>query len=83
MIDPRNIPRPAMFPMARPCRLTTKDGGLASPAHSHRAYPDRYGNGATDIVAGHFHNIENWEVKPSAADGHTHLLTSATCGAGI
>lgn len=82
MADPYLIPRPAMFPMALPCRMTTQDDGRLAPVHTHRAYPDRAGNGTTDIVASHFHYIRNGEIVPSPIDGHTHRLTNLSCGAG-
>ena len=82
MLDPRDIPRPAMFPMGRPCKMTTRDDGRLAPAHMHRAYPDREGNGTTDIVASHFHYIRNWQIIDSPVDGHTHTLTNAACGSG-
>jgi len=82
MCDPRSIPRPAMFPMARPCVLTSREEGRITPGHTHRAYPDRDGDGQTDIIASHFHYIRGWKVVPSPVDGHTHLLTTSSCGAG-
>jgi hypothetical protein len=82
MIDPRDIPRPAMFPMARPCRMTSKEEGLRTAAHTHRAYPDAVGNGATDVVASHFHYIQGGAIEASAVDGHTHLLLHVLCGTG-
>jgi hypothetical protein len=83
MIDPRNIPRPAMFPMTNPCRLTSRSGGCSAPVHSHRAYPDAAGNGMTDIIASHFHVIRNGIVLGSNIDGHIHRLTNVLCGTGI
>lgn len=82
MRDPFNFPRPAMFPMAAPCRLTTRSSGAATPDHMHRAYPDQLGNGATDHTASHTHFIYGWQVQPCPADGHTHILTKIPCGAG-
>jgi hypothetical protein len=81
MFDPRFIPRPAMFPLARPCRLTTTSSGPSAPPHTHRAYADRAGNGATDTVAAHFHYILSGKLQPSA-DGHTHTMTAICCGTG-
>jgi hypothetical protein len=71
-----------MFPMAAPCRLTTKDEGRAAPRHGHRGYPDSSGNGVTDVVASHFHYIRDWKVVPDLTDGHIHGLTSIPCGSG-
>jgi hypothetical protein len=79
--DPRNIRRPALFPMAKPCRMVSTSSGRLTPAHSHRAYPDRFGNGVTDTAAEHAHVIQNGQVLP-AVDGHAHLLTTIPCGAG-
>jgi hypothetical protein len=82
VIDPFNIPRPAMFPLAAPCRLTSQDDGKRTPVHMHRAYPDAEGNGMTDHVAGHTHYLRGWEVVPSSIDGHKHTLSNIRCGAG-
>jgi hypothetical protein len=80
--DPRSIKGPAMFPMRRPAQATSRSGGLRTPVHSHRAYPDRNGNGNTELAAGHFHAIVGGQVLP-AVDGHTHILTDVPNGAGI
>jgi hypothetical protein len=78
--DPRDIPRPAMFPMARPCRLTTQDSGRDAPLHRHRAYVDKNGNGMTDTVASHTHVVQNGVVLPSVRDQHDHKLSNVSCG---
>jgi hypothetical protein len=79
VIDPRNIRRPAMFPLAYPCRMTTTAGGSITPDHSHHAYPNAQGEGTTDIVVSHFHYIRGGQIIPSPVDGHTHILTKVFC----
>ena len=70
-----------MFPMVRPCWVTSQDDGPATPVHSHRAYVDRYGNGTTDVRVSHMHYVLDGKVLPSA-DGHAHILTNIPCGSG-
>jgi hypothetical protein len=81
MLDPRDIPRPNAQRTVSPCRMVTRADGPTVPAHQHRAYPDASGNGATDVVASHFHYIQGGQVLPGA-DGHTHKLLNILCGAG-
>lgn len=50
---------------------TTEDG------HRHVATFDaETGDGRTDTVAGHFHFVEQLELRPAVAGGHTHELTT-------
>lgn len=48
---------------------TTLSGG-----HTHVAQFDDHGRGRTSTDAGHFHWIDELDVRP-APDGHTHELT--------
>jgi hypothetical protein len=66
------------------CQLTTRDGGRLGmyPIHLHSAFMDVHGEGATDVIASHFHRIRNGRVLPDPSDGHTHRLTGLPCGAG-
>lgn len=83
MRDPFKIIRPVMFPQTHPCRLTTRGQGKLYPTHVHKGYPDKNGNGNTDISCSHYHRIANGRVLPDESDGHTHALTDLLCGTGI
>lgn len=82
MIDPYTIPRARMFPLPRPCLLTTRDWGRSAPVHCHRTNVDAEGNGATDIVADHFHRVLSHRIMPSPVDSHEHKFTDIPCGGG-
>jgi hypothetical protein len=82
MRDPYQIPRPAMFPLAAPCRMTMQASGRLTPVHVHWAYLDRRGVGKTNTVASHFHYVLDGKVTPSLIDRHIHGLTSIPCGLG-
>ena len=62
--------------------LTSQNGAPGIPIHNHRGYIDRHGNGVTDNVASHYHNIRYGRVVPSDRDGHTHRMTGLPTGAG-
>lgn len=51
---------------------------LTEPArdgHVHAAELDEDGNGRTDWAAGHFHFVEELEVRPECEGGHVHELS--------
>jgi hypothetical protein len=51
---------------------------LTAPAagHVHTATLDDDGNGRTDWAAGHFHFVEELEVRPECEGGHVHELSA-------
>lgn len=83
MRDPYQIPRPRMFPQTHPCMLTDRSAGKLYPVHVHNAYPDKDGNGTTNIACSHFHRIIGGRILPDESDGHEHGLTNLRCGTGI
>jgi hypothetical protein len=52
------------------------------PIHRHTAFMDRDGNGVTDVVASHYHNVRDGKILPDASDGHTHNTTNLPAGHG-
>lgn len=80
--DPDTVVYPTTgAPQFRP-QLTSRNSGKLYPLHAHTAFVAVNGEGATDVVAGHFHRVRNWRVLPDESDGHTHALTGLPAGAG-
>lgn len=83
----RQYPNPAaiVYPTTQPPRfapqLTSQAGG-SYPLHTHCAFVDKSGNGATDTDASHFHYVRNGRIDPDPSDGHTHTFVGLPCGAG-
>ena len=78
--NPNLVVTPTVRPRNLIQRLTTRSFGPGA-IHEHEAYMDRQGNGRTDIVAGHSHNITAGVIEPDR-DGHTHALTILPAGTG-
>jgi len=57
-------------------KLTSVMTTRGEDGHRHEATFDAEGNGRTDTVGGHFHFVEQLELRPAIAGGHTHELTS-------
>jgi len=62
--------------------MTSRDAGPGHPLHSHCAFVDASGDGATDTDASHFHRIVGGRIRPDESDGHTHTFVGLPCGAG-
>jgi len=78
--DPDAIVRPRNGGVKYPPYLTSWDGGAMNPIHNHRAYIDAHGNGVTDVVASHHHQVRQGRV--SSVAGHTHSITRLPAGKG-
>jgi hypothetical protein len=81
-VDPSKILYPTTAPPRFVPQLTTRDSGKIYPEHNHTVFIDINGEGATDVVASHFHRVKNGRILPDQSDSHTHELTGLPAGAG-
>ncbi len=78
--DPESVIYPTVGPPQFPCRLATRTVARAYPIHEHGVYVNRAGDGATDAVVGHSHQVRGGKVIADPRDGHTHQITNLPCG---
>jgi hypothetical protein len=81
--DPRSVVYPETTEPKFVAWATTKSAARLYPVHEHCVFINSAtGEGATSVVASHFHRVRNGVILPDESDGHTHSVSRLPCGAG-